>query len=221
MNTIIVNKDRYYFENQEINLAYKSNLLELNIKGKVIINDLNNNDELKLTINLADNSELIYNRFNKDFLNNKIEINILSNDTVEFNQSIYENKIGNYQINCNVLGDNNNIVMNVYAVSNNMGKNIIEATGDIKKHIKNNKMLENIRILTLNNEENIIIPNLLVSSEEVMVNHNATISSINEDYLFYLMSQGLSEEGSCQLIISGFIFSKLKLDDQEKEQINF
>jgi hypothetical protein len=221
MNKIIVNKRNYCLSNEEVILNYKQDVIELNIDGKVVINDFNNNDDVKIKINLEDNSELIYNRFNKNISDNSFEINVNNNNYLEFNQSIFEEEIGKYYLRCNILGNNNKAIVNVYTVSNDKGKIVIEATGDIKKKIKDNDMLENIRILNLNNEENVIIPNLLVSSEEVMVNHNATMSNINEDYLFYLMSKGLSKEKASKLIIDGFIIKNLKISDELKQNIKY
>ena len=221
MNKIIVNKRNYCLSNEEVILNYKQDVIELNIDGKVVINDFNNNDDVKIKINLEDNSELIYNRFNKNISDNRFEINVNNNNYLEFNQSIFEEEIGKYYLKCNILGNNNKAIVNVYTVSNDKGKIVIEATGDIKKQIKDNDMLENIRILNLNNEENVIIPNLLVSSEEVMVNHNATMSNINEDYLFYLMSKGLSKEKASKLIIDGFIIKNLKISDELKQNIKY
>ena len=221
MNKIIVNKRNYCLSNEEVILNYKQDVIELNIDGKVVINDFNNNDDVKIKINLEDNSELIYNRFNKNISDNRFEINVNNNNYLEFNQSIFEEEIGKYYLRCNILGNNNKAIVNVYTVSNDKGKIVIEATGDIKKKIKDNDMLENIRILNLNNEENVIIPNLLVSSEEVMVNHNATMSNINEDYLFYLMSKGLSKDKASKLIIDGFIIKNLKISDELKQNIKY
>ena len=43
-----------------------------------------------------------------------------------------------------------------------------------------------------------------------IIEHEATVSKVSEDELFYLMSRGLSEEDATQMIIMGFIepFSK-------------
>ncbi|HLC72976.1 MAG TPA: SufD family Fe-S cluster assembly protein, partial [Candidatus Nanoarchaeia archaeon] len=37
------------------------------------------------------------------------------------------------------------------------------------------------------------------------VGHEATVSKIGDEQLFYLMSRGLSEEQARQMIVSGFI----------------
>ena len=54
------------------------------------------------------------------------------------------------------------------------------------------------------------IPTNIVKNDESFLEHEATVSKINEDQLFYLMSRGLSEHEATQMIIMGFIepFSK-------------
>lgn len=49
-----------------------------------------------------------------------------------------------------------------------------------------------------------------VMNNESFIEHEATVSKINEEQLFYLMSRGLSEEEATQMIVMGFIqpFSK-------------
>lgn len=54
------------------------------------------------------------------------------------------------------------------------------------------------------------IPSNEVNNNTSYLEHEATVSKINEDQLFYLMSRGLSEKDATQMIIMGFIepFSK-------------
>lgn len=54
------------------------------------------------------------------------------------------------------------------------------------------------------------IPFNVVENETSSIAHEATVSKINEEQLFYLMSRGISEEDATQMIIMGFIdeFSK-------------
>ena len=54
------------------------------------------------------------------------------------------------------------------------------------------------------------IPNNEVQNNSSFIEHEATVSKINEDQLFYLMSRGLSKKDATQMIIMGFIepFSK-------------
>lgn len=48
-------------------------------------------------------------------------------------------------------------------------------------------------------------PTNVVSNTSSTIEHEASVSKISEDKLFYLMSKGLSEEASKELFISGFI----------------
>ncbi len=54
------------------------------------------------------------------------------------------------------------------------------------------------------------IPDNIVQNNTSYIEHEATVSKINEDELFYLMSKGISKEDATQMIIMGFIepFSK-------------
>ena len=49
------------------------------------------------------------------------------------------------------------------------------------------------------------IPNNEVNNNTSYIEHEATVSKINEDQLFYLMSRGISEKEATQMIIMGFI----------------
>lgn len=47
-------------------------------------------------------------------------------------------------------------------------------------------------------------PTMDIKEEDVTIAHEATVASIGEDELFYLMSRGLSEEQAATLIVNGF-----------------
>ena len=49
------------------------------------------------------------------------------------------------------------------------------------------------------------VPNNIVANSTSLLEHEATVSKISDDKLFYLMSRGLPEEAAKELIILGFI----------------
>lgn len=49
------------------------------------------------------------------------------------------------------------------------------------------------------------IPYNEVKNDNIMLQHEATVSKVSEDQLFYLMSRGLDEEEATQMIVMGFI----------------
>jgi len=48
-------------------------------------------------------------------------------------------------------------------------------------------------------------PSIEIDEEDVTIGHEATVSKVGEEQLFYLMSRGLTEEESTTMVVSGFI----------------
>jgi len=48
-------------------------------------------------------------------------------------------------------------------------------------------------------------PYIKIDEDEVDIGHEATVSKIGEEQLFYLMSRGLSEAEASAMIVSGFV----------------
>jgi Fe-S cluster assembly protein SufB len=48
-------------------------------------------------------------------------------------------------------------------------------------------------------------PTMKIRAKEVTLGHEATVSKVGEEQLFYLMSRGLDEPTATGLIVSGFI----------------
>lgn len=223
MNKLIVDKENNIeIKDNVVELDIKVKNLTINIKGKVLINEINlkETEELDLSINIEPNSSLIYNRFmlhNK--INNKITINQQDNSSAIFNYSFIAQDKCNLELNSNLEGNDNETEIKVSAVTEQIGSAHITSTAKTKEKIINNNLIESIKILLLNDEESICIPNLLVSSNEVEVNHAATISSIDHDYLFYLNSKGISDDSAISLIKKGHLLNNLSLNSNVKDQI--
>ena len=48
-------------------------------------------------------------------------------------------------------------------------------------------------------------PTIRIGEDDVNVGHEATVSKVGDDQLFYLMSHGISEEEASKLIVNGFV----------------
>lgn len=48
-------------------------------------------------------------------------------------------------------------------------------------------------------------PTIEIDEEDVTIGHEASVSKVGEDQLFYLMSRGLSQEEATTMVVSGFI----------------
>ena len=49
------------------------------------------------------------------------------------------------------------------------------------------------------------IPTNIGSNDEIYLEHEATVSKVSDDQLFYLMSRGLTEKEAMEMIVMGFI----------------
>lgn len=210
MNKLLVKEGILSINNSLNDLDIKTNTLTLEISGNVCINDINNNTNLDLKIIMAKGSHLLYNRYNESINKFNLDIEIMDESYVEFNYSLKTLTESNINLNANIAGDNNVSHINFHGLTDDKGiiKNI--ATSKVCENTKNNEVLENLRIVTLNDAENMIVPNLLVRSDSVNAIHNTTISSVDKDYLFYLNSKGINNEDATKLIVDGFLKSNLK-----------
>ena len=48
-------------------------------------------------------------------------------------------------------------------------------------------------------------PLIKCSAEDVSIGHEASVSKVSEEQMFYLQSRGLSEEEATTMVVSGFI----------------
>ena len=53
-------------------------------------------------------------------------------------------------------------------------------------------------------------PYIEIDEQDVQVGHEASVSKVNEEQIFYLMSRGLDEEAAATMIVSGFIEPMVK-----------
>ena len=48
-------------------------------------------------------------------------------------------------------------------------------------------------------------PSIEIDEDDVNIGHEASVSKVGEEQLFYLMSRGLTEEEATTMVVSGFI----------------
>ena len=195
MNKIILDKERI------INLTINKNSI-CNITKYYNINELN--------ITLEDNIKLIINHY--DEINKKdLKINILEENNSEFiyNHNFITNKEYNLEININLIGNNSKNEINIKGISDS-GKNNILVNGSVNKNTNNNELYENIKLININDGNSYIYPNMFIDTKNVLANHSASITNINEDYLFYLNSKGIDNVDATKLIIDGFLKNDAK-----------
>lgn len=92
------------------------------------------------------------------------------------------------------------------SIAQNGGNATYRGKVDIKKGAINSDAMVKCDSLILDDKsKSDTIPVNICSNTESTIEHEATVSKINDDTLFYLMSRGISEERATELIILGFI----------------
>jgi len=210
MNKLIISSNHTHIKSGSYSIKYDVNNVKLTISGDVIIKDFHNKD-ISLDIELLDKASLHYIKSNKNSKNDVINVTLHNNSRIDFNYSLRTKFKSNVTFNSNVYGNNNVSNFIFCGVTEDLGNIKISATSDVKGETLDNNVLENIRILMLNDMESVVIPNLLVSTDKVLAIHNTAISGVPKDYLYYLNSKGIDKTQATKLIVDGFLKNNIKL----------
>lgn len=197
MNKIVLDKENIInlnvIEDSVLNITKDYNIKKLNIvvnSGvKIVINhyDEINKKEFNLNVEQKDNSKFIYNH------------SFICNDNYKLTVDIKMNY------------DNSENDINIQGLSDG-GNTLVKLDGRVFENTKNNELFENVKLLNINDGFSNIYPNMFIDTKNVVANHSASISTINDDYLFYLMSKGLEKDKAIKLVIDGFLANDAKLD---------
>lgn len=214
-------------ESTDLHIYYN---IKQNIKINVIVNCFKNVDinifewytdgilKIKNIYNISTSSRLNIQKFydvEKIKQNDVINLNgehsslkyILK--TISSNEESY-----NLVINHKASYTNSDIVNNSINVKN--GAVIFDVTGIVPNGIIECNLKQNNRVVTFNKKLCQINPNLLIDEDNVIAEHSAFIGKFNDEDLFYLQSRGISYDEAIKLLIKGFLFSGLQLDESSK-----
>lgn len=176
-------------------------------------------EDLKIILN--DDSSLLLNIFEiyHDKKSINIDIESYNSTTIELNYSYITSDEININVNYHVIGNDNKGNIVIKSISSDNGHSSVVINGIVDEKTKNNEMNESVRIITKNDLQNSIIPNMIINSLDVIANHSATIGKIDDNELNYLMGKGMSKKLAESLIESGFIQNNLKISKEEKKKI--
>lgn len=219
MNNILVENEVMEFNNENINIDLNVSKVIIDIKNKVVINDLNTSwKDLEIIFNIKVNSSLELNVFkNNAQINYNLIVNMENNSEFIGNIAYVITENSKIFIQTNMNGSNINNILKTKCITQDKGSVDIQVDGNVLENTINNIMQEDVRILNLNNFENKIKPNMLVSSNEVQADHFTTMSGINSDELFYLKAKGLDNETATKLLEKGFVLEIF--NDEIKKKI--
>ena len=183
----------------------KENITNICIDKDTICNINKEYNINELNIELKDNVKFIINHYS-EIDKSELKINIIENNNSEFlyNHSFISKEDYNFYINVKMIGNKSKNTINIHGISDG-GKSSVIIDGKVNENTIDNELDENIKLLNINNGTSNIYPNMYIDTKNVSANHSASISLVNEDYIFYLMSKGINRENSIRLILDGFL----------------
>ena len=102
------------------------------------------------------------------------------------------------------IRDRSNIVSK--SIASNGGNATYRGKVYISKKAQHSKASVKCDTIILDKEsKSDTFPTNIVNNKTSLLEHEATVSKISEDKLFYLMSKGLTEDAAKELIILGFV----------------
>lgn len=183
----------------------KENIINISIDKDTICNINKEYNIKELNIKLKDNVKFIINHYSEIY-KSELKINIIEKNNSEFlyNHSFISKEDYNVYINVKMIGNKSKNTINIHGISDG-GKSSVIIDGKVNENTIDNELDENIKLLNINNGTSNIYPNMYIDTKNVSANHSASISLVNEDYIFYLMSKGINRENSIRLILDGFL----------------
>ena len=158
---------------------------------KLVVFDYNIDTSKSIEINLNDEySEVEYHYSSKNINNNSFKI------TINHNKPNTCGNVYNHIINAS----NNDFILDVTSKVNK----------DCYKCICN----QDNQIINLSNGKGKILPNLLIDNYDVQSSHSAYIGEFKKDNLYYLMSRGISEKKSINLLMENFLINSGNKDEE-------
>ena len=92
------------------------------------------------------------------------------------------------------------------SISKNGGRSSYRGLIKVGKNAKNSKSNVICDALLLDKDsQSDTYPYIEIDNDQVNIEHEATVSKIGEEQLFYLMSRGISEQEASAMIVNGFI----------------
>lgn len=193
------------------------NTAHLIIKGDTVINAINLHNNLNLKINIEKGKSLIINMFDYAV---SLEVNLVieadEGSSFVINSSFISDV--KYSLNIDTLLYGNDCFgeVNIRGINERDSIVRVNMNGTVAGYTQNCVLNEYAHILNKSNQSNVLIPNLIVNTNEVEANHGVTIGCIDEEKLFYLMSKGIKKSVATKIIEEGFLLSIMPSDVHEK-----
>ncbi len=210
-NTLKIDEREITLKNFQGNLQIASASCLVHLVGENKIKHVVLLQTESLTFDLQDQSKLQLEDLWEN-LPNKFEVTIYSHNHTELDWSLainLQNPLEMSIIN-NLCGNQNHNKLRIKVVNDTDFSCQIKTIGHIQKQTQENVFLEELKGLASKTTNITFLPQLIVDSDSVTANHNATIKCFDEEELFYLQCKGITKPEAKKLLKEGFINRKRK-----------
>lgn len=182
------------------------------IQDKIIIKGLKIlNSDFVVNFELLENASLVFgNTINVENIKGKFHFISDSNTSLNFHLGIHAQGDNEITLFHTILGNSNKSEIKIRVIAECDAKILLKNAGELKENTKDNEFLEDIKYLNEYPGSITCLPELFVSSNEVVANHNMTVGVLDEELLFYLQSKGIFLEKAKELIRESFIKSMIR-----------
>ncbi len=191
---------------------------EFTIAEDTTLNIINLHNNCNLVFKVNKGKSLVINMFDYA-VDLKASLDIELDDDANFtlNSAFIVDVKYDLSINTKLYGSNIYAGVFVRGINLETGTTKITMNGIVAGETHSNEINEYVKIINKSKLSNVIIPDLIVNTNDVVANHGVTISGIDKSELFYLLSKGLDESHATKLIEDGFLLSIM--NDKVKETI--
>lgn len=182
--------------------------------------DITNQDVI---YNISENSKLVVYQYGIN-IDNNIIINLNGeNASVEYHYSTINYDNHKYKIEVN--HNSSKTISNIYNHGINVFDNKLDfdITGNVLNKSGKCECNQKNQILNISDGKSTILPKLLIDNYDVISSHSAYIGKFKDEILFYLMSRGISEKVSYDLLIKSFLVNgcdNTELIEKLEKEIN-
>ncbi len=187
------------------------------IKEDTIINAVNLHNNMNLTIVVEEECNLELNLFDYAVsLEINLDIELHDRSTLTLNGAFISEIRYELNVDAKLYGDNIYACVDIRGVNEREGTVKINMNGTVAGETHGNVLNEYAKVLNKSELSNVLIPNLIVNTNDVEANHGVSIGSIDEKELFYLMSKGIDRHNAVKIIEEGFLEAIMPEDVKEK-----
>ena len=187
------------------------------IKEETIINAINLHNNMDLCIVVESGCNLEFNMFDYAVsLETSLDVELHDNSTFTLNGAFISEVKYELNIDTKLYGDNIYATVDLRGINEEDGTVKINMNGTVAGETHRNVLNEYAKVLNKSKLSNVLIPNLIVNTNDVEAIHGVSVGRIDENEIFYLTSKGIDRHNAVKLVEEGFIESIMPEDVKEK-----